>query len=127
MKKKSISYFLLILIVTQSCVVYHKVPVSITEAHDKGKVLIIDSLKNKTKAENIEKVDDKYYIPYRVWKKGEDSKNHWFEGKKQLNADNIKIYLRDRNKSIVRTIGLVALAPFVGFGLYILFGLFFRF
>ena len=125
--KKSVSIFLLATILFQGCVVYQKVPVSITEAHDKGKVLIIDSLKNKTKAEYIEKVDDNYYIPYRVRKKGEDGEYHWFEGKKQLNSDDIKIYLLDKNKSKTGTIVLVVLSPFIAIGVYVAISLLFFF
>ena len=113
--------FLLVILLLQNCVVYQKVPVSITQAHNKGPVLIKDGLNNKTKALYIEKINDKYYIPYRVWEKGEDGNHHWFEVGKQLDADAIKIYLKDKKKSTARTIIFVALTPFIAIGIFVAF------
>ena len=112
--KKSVSIVLLATILLQSCVVYQKSPVSITQAHNKGKVLIIDSLNNKTKVNYINKVNESYCIPLGEYKKGTDGK---LEGMKQLDIDNIEFYLRDSEASTLRTIGLVALIALIGYGL----------
>ena len=58
--KKSISIFLLLSLLIQSCVVYQKTSVPINEAWDKGPVKIIDEY-GADEFDFIERTDYKYY------------------------------------------------------------------
>jgi hypothetical protein len=59
--KKSISIVLLATILLQSCVAYQKTSVSLNEATDRGKVLLIDTHGSAYHLQNIEMEDSVYY------------------------------------------------------------------
>lgn len=100
MLKKKIIYFLLsLLIVFQSCVVYKKVPVPLSEACNRGKVLIIDGQNKKTRSKKIDAINGKYYATYKVREGSKDGNYHWVEQKVQIEDDKVQVYL-NKNESI---------------------------
>ena len=85
--KKSISIVLLATILLQSCVVYQKAPVPISESIEKGKAKVITKTGTKFKFKNIILEDEKYF--------GIQGKNKILIGTEGISA----IYLKDINKS----------------------------
>ena len=59
--RKPVTFILLLLILTQSCVVYHDTTVSLEEAVDNGWVLITDNDGTQFKYKKIIKKDSVYY------------------------------------------------------------------
>ena len=105
MIKKTIPYLLLVLMFTQSCVVYQKTPVPIDQAYNKGKVKVVTTPGSKYVFKNIVLEDETY---------------SGIEGKNKINIDTAQvaaIYLKDIKKSKTRTIILI-LSPVIAFVLY---------
>ena len=61
MKKKITSYFLLLVVLVQSCVVYQKTPVHINEATNKGTVKVESTTSRYYKFNSIIKANGEYY------------------------------------------------------------------
>lgn len=93
MEKKNIYYLLFVFIVFQSCSVYQKVPVPLSEACNKGKALIVDNQNKKIKSSKIERISGEYYATYKVSKKDKDGEYHWVEETIQIEEDKVKVYL----------------------------------
>ena len=93
---KSISLSLIALLLLQTCVVYQKTPVAISEAHDRGKVMVITNADEKLMFKKIIQKDSIYYG--LTTKRGGDITQ-------QLNVDEVMaIYLKDQNRSNRATI-----------------------
>jgi hypothetical protein len=123
-KKQTQLYWLILLILSQSCVVFQKVPVPLSEADDRGKVLIIDNQNKKTRSKNIDRVNGKYYTSFKNREKDIDGQYHWFEGMKQLEDDKVQVFLKDKKKSTGNTILLLlVVVPSVLIGGFYLFAL----
>jgi hypothetical protein len=58
---KTITYILIVFILCQSCVVYQKTPVPLSESYDKGKVKVITNTDEKLKFKKIIQKDSIYY------------------------------------------------------------------
>ncbi len=112
--KKSISLSLIALLLLESCVVYQKIPIALSEAHDRGKVKVITNTDEKLKFKKIIIEDSVYYGFDRKKLKNEYGEFEWVDITRQLNVDVVEaIYLKDRKKSIVRTVFLVLATPLV--------------
>ena len=101
-KRKCVCVFLIFVFLLQSCVAYHKTPVSIEDAvTSNNKVLIITNKDTKLKLKKIELIDGRYYGIME----DEDRKII----KTPLNESNIKtIRVLDKSASTWGTIGIVA-------------------
>ena len=108
--KKSISIFLLVIILLQSCVAYQKTSVSLDEATNTGKVKLIDTHGRVYQIINIEMQDSVYY--------GFIAKEKTVLYEAQFSG----IYLQDKKKSktqtIIFTVSMYAILT-VGLGLLI--------
>ncbi len=105
MKKKSISFVLLAVILLQSCVAYQKTSVSLDSAVDKGKVKVVKTSGNEFRFKNIYIKNNIYYG---------DAKTQEI----RIDTTQIKnIYLKDRKKSNKRTV-LLALSPLIVYATY---------
>jgi hypothetical protein len=102
LKTKLISWFLLVIITLQSCTVYKKTPVSISEASQTNKrVLIETTTDKKIRLKRVEKTDSIYYGIQNV--KSE-------EVKILLNEKEIKsIRVKDSGTSTFLTVGAITL------------------
>ena len=109
MKKQLISIVLLVTILLQSCVLYQKTPVSISESTNKGKVKIV-----KTNGEKVALKGMVYdYGTYWGLRKGY-SKDHRYK----IDATQVaEVYLIDkresRTASILVVVGIVIAIPLV--------------
>ena len=109
--KKSVSILLLAALLFQSCVVYQKTSVSISEATDSGKVMVVDDL-GTHKYKSIELNNGFYY--------GLNTPDT-LTIKMPIYVDKITaIYLKDIKKSKKRTKGLVVGLAFGSVGLVFL-------
>lgn len=101
-KSKLVCVFLIFVLLFQSCVAYHKTPVSIEDAvTSNNKVLVITNNDTKLKFKKIQQIDGKYY----GISEDEDRKII----KTPLNESNIKtIRVLDKSASTWGTIGIVA-------------------
>ena len=61
MKMQAIPYLLIILMLFQSCVAYHKSSIPISDAQDRGKVKVVTKRGTNYEFKNIEYKDDAYY------------------------------------------------------------------
>ncbi len=105
--KKAISLFLLVLILSQSCVIYQKTPVSISESTNKGKVKIV-----KTNGEKVA-LKGMVYDNGTYWglRKGY-SKDHEYKIDPAQVAEVYVIDKRDsRTASIILAVGIVIAIP----------------
>jgi len=102
LKNKAVCWFLLISIIFQSCTVYKRAPVSISEASQTHKrVLVVTGSDKKIRLKRIEKTDSIYYGIKTV--KSE-------EVKIPLNEKDIKkIRVKDQAASTFLTIGSIVL------------------
>jgi hypothetical protein len=112
--KKSVSFVLLAVILLQSCVVYQQTSVPLDGAVDRGKVKLVNTSGNEFRFKNMYIKDSIYYG---------DSKSQEI----RIDTTEIKnIYLKDRKKSIKRTV-LIALSPLIVYGAYIVIVIIFFF
>jgi hypothetical protein len=121
MKKRTIAYLILLLTLSQSCVIYQKTPVALSEAHDRGKVKVITNTDEKLMFKKIIQKDSIYYglTPKR---RKIDGKQGWVDITQQLNVDEVRaIYLKDQNRSNTATITITILItiPLTIIGFYI--------
>lgn len=101
--KKKIIYFLLSqLLIFQSCAVYQKTPVPLSEACNKGKVLIVDNRNKKIKSRKIERIRGEYYATYKVKKKGIDGEYQWSEHTIQVEDDKVQVFLSKEESTTSR-------------------------
>ncbi len=91
--KKTISLFLLTLMLLQCCAVYQKTPVPLSEAQNRGKALIIDNKNKKIRVDKIYRINEQYYASYRVREKDKDGEYQRFGHTIQLEDDNVQVYL----------------------------------
>ena len=104
MKKKNIPCLLIVLMLTQSCVVYQKTPVPIDQAYNKGKVKVVNTLGSKLFFKNMV-LEDKTYF-------GIQGKN---KTKTKIDTAQVSaIYLKDFKKSKTRSIFL-AISPAIAY------------
>ena len=106
---KSISLFLLVLILSQSCVIYQKNPVSISESTNKGKVKIVRTNGEKVALKSLEY--DFLNGTYWGLRKGY-SKDHRYKIDPTQVTEVYLIDKRDsRTASIILAIGIVISIP----------------
>ena len=110
--KKSISVLLLVIMLLQSCVAYQKTSVSLNEATDRGRVLLIDTHGSAYHLQNIEMEDSIHY--------GMIAKEKTIIYEAQFSS----IYLQDKKKSKTqKIIVLVSLGALLGvMGVAVIFG-----
>ena len=112
MKKRTIAYLLLLLILSQSCVVYQKSSVSVDDAVNKGKVMVVNNEGKKIYLKNIIYEDGAYY---GIWDNNQmvpmDS------------TDSIDFYLKDikasQNRTGLAIVGFIII--FFGIGILIVY------
>ena len=114
---KHISIILLATILLQSCVVYQKNSVPLSEACDEGKVKVISKTGEELKFKNIFQKDSNYYGLNQKKLKNNYGVYEWTDITIPLYADGVEaIYLKNKAKSIIGTISIVIAVP----GAYIL-------
>ena len=122
--KKPISIVLLATMLLQSCVVYQKTPISLSESYDKGNVKVITKTDKKLKFNKIIQKDSLYYGFNRKKQKIDDDIYEWVDITQQLKVDEIRaIYLKDQNRSTSATITFAILITIplsiLGFLIYV--------
>jgi hypothetical protein len=98
--------FLFVIVLLQSCIVYQTSPTSLSDAQDKGKVKVVNSLEDEIQLDNIYVKDSLYY--------GVLDKSHF-----QLDSNQIsRVYLLDsaatkklNKKGIIITTSIVIGIP----------------
>ena len=99
MKKRTIAYLFMLLMLSQSCVIYSKTSVSLESAYDQGPVKMITKLGNERYYKKIAFEDNTYYGVNNMQRK---------TAYLPLDSTEISnIYLKDKDKSITRTVVLV--------------------
>ena len=117
--KKSISLFLLVLILSQSCVIYQKSPVSPEGEYKRGKAKVLKyNRNNEIEIKFIIEGDSIYYV-----------RRHLTRNKVPFDPSQFEsVYLIDKAKSTIGTIAVVAgiaAIPFVVlFGSWAIWGIF---
>ena len=124
MKIKTIAYLLLVLILSQSCVIYQKTPVSDESEYRRGKAKVV---RNIVSVRNIREIEIKFIIEgdsiYYV-------RTRQIHNKIPFDPSQFEsVYLIDKAKSTIGTIavvvGIVAIPFIVLFGLLLINGGFF--
>ena len=87
MKKQTIPYFLILLMLFQSCVVYQKTPVPIHQSISRGEVKVEYNTGAEFRFKNIKLIDGEYY----GIRKSQSSKNSI-----KIDSTNSRIYLKER-------------------------------
>ena len=104
MIKKILAYTLLLLILFQSCVVYHRQSVSLYQASNAGKVKITTNRGKKILATIIYSEDSIYYATYKNKIKNDNGDNEWGENNTIINSKDIStIQLKNIKKSMRKT------------------------
>ena len=119
MKIKTLAYLLLVLILSQSCVIYQKIPVSPEGEYKRGKAKVLKyNRNNEIEIKFIIKGDSIYYV--RRHRKG---------NKVPFDPSQFEsVFLIDKAKSTIGTIavvvGIVAIPFVVLFGSWAIWGIF---
>ena len=96
MKKQTIGYLLTLLILSQSCVVYQKTSVPLSEAHNQGRVKVTNTVGMNFDFLNIELRDGVYYGLHKK------------SITRLYSAQISSIYLQDKQKSKTQSIAFGA-------------------
>lgn len=114
MIKKVITYTPLLLILFQSCVVYHRQSVSLYQASNAGKVKITTNMGEKLIAASIYSEDSIYYAKFRIRIKNENGDHKWEENNTIINSKDIStIQLKNIEKSKRKTVFGFLIFPIV--------------
>ena len=120
--KKPVSIVLLATMLLQSCVVYQKNPVPLSEALDKDKVKVITNTNEKLKFKKVIQKDSIYYGVNNKKLKNDYGAYEWTEITYQLMDSEIEsIFLKDKSRSVWATVGLIPAAIVASVSLVVLF------
>ena len=123
--KKSVSLVLLATILLQSCVVYQKTPVPLSESYDKGNVKVITKTDKKLQFNKIIQKDSLHYGFNRKKLKNDYGEFEWVEYREYIDESMIEsIYLKNGTKSGWATAGLLVGLTVGAFAIPILVGFF---
>ncbi len=117
---KNLALLLIVIILSQGCVVYQPTAVPLSEAHDKGRVKVITNSGDEIRYKNIELEDGIFYVVHKERIKNDVKGYEWVEKRTILNSDTISsVYLKDYKKSKNKTVLLVAVGIPGAFLLYV--------